>query len=403
MSDTPRGQARRPATRRTTPVTRTPVRETSHEIERVETLPESTEIFRTEISPRGVRIDPDPSVRAETPEETIARLTTRINYLEAQAAIDSGSGRRASRMSTYSEAGDYPRQKPKLEKPDSFDGDYTPTQNVLNWIARVEQYFEVCEVAEPLYTSYARTYLSTVVGAWVDATYGGKSLPEWSIFKEDIKTRFLPADHEDRLEQKFETIQQRSTLTDYVESFQRLDAAMIFAQLEVREARKIRQFIKGLNQMEDRRYLLQQKCTTMQEIYKEVTVLRQAKLMAKSRTGHEGGDRQSRKLKKLTGQAKQQAWEKGLCLGCGSKEHYIAKCPHNEQIKKTLRELKRFQKDSKKKPSRKYKKLSKEGSDADSEGEEEEDDSDSEKEEKEEEESPEDSGSSGNDDPESQG
>lgn len=299
----------------------------------------------------------------ETPEETIRLLMQRVSLLEAEAVTSERygtrrtTGPRYSTMSTTSEVETSSRQRPKLEKPLSFDGDYSPVQNVLNWVSSVEKYLRICQTDEDQFTPYARTYMGLTVQSWMDAAYGDTT-PAWDDLVQALKKRYLPVDHEDRLEQKFESISQKSTLTEYVEQFQRLDAAMTNSDLKVRETRKIRQFIKGLSQVEDRRFILQQKCNTMQDVYEEVTILRQAKVMARGRESEEGR-RKSKRLSKLEGKAKQDAWEKGLCLGCGSKDHFINKCPTTKKFERTLKRMEKYSSKKKHKPGqRKYNKMS---------------------------------------------
>lgn len=319
----------------------------------------------------GGRLDP---TTGETPEETIRLLMQRVSLLEAEAVTSERygtrrtSGPRYSTSSITSEVETSSRQRPKLEKPLSFEGDYSPVQNVLNWVSSVEKYLTICQTDEDQFTPYARTYMGLTVQSWMDAAFGDRT-PHWSELVTALKKRYLPVDHEDRLEQKFESVSQKSTLTEYVEQFQRLDAAMTNSDLKVRETRKIRQFIKGLSQVEDRRFILQQKCNTMQDVYEEVTILRQAKVMARGRESEEGR-RKSKRLSKLEGKAKQDAWEKGLCLGCGSKDHFINKCPTTKKFERTLKRMEKYSSKKKPKPGqRRYNKMSRgedQGSEEDS-------------------------------------
>ena len=49
--------------------------------------------------------------------------------------------------------------------------------------------------------------------------------------------------------------------------------------------------------------------------------------------------RRGKRYNKLEGKARQEAWDKGLCLGCGSPDHQIKVCP------KTKRAIRRMTKD----------------------------------------------------------
>ena len=106
-------------------------------------------------------------------------------------------------------------------------------------------------------------------------------------------------------------------------------------------------FIRGLHLGEDRRYILQQQCATLDKVYEAVIYLRQSKVLeegmdsggkgarGEGRGDHEEG--QERRLRKLEGEAKRKAWEEGRCLGCGEKGHLIATCPKVRSAKRILK------------------------------------------------------------------
>eukprot|EP00961_Rhodomonas_salina_P224526 3035440-Rhodomonas_salina.1 len=69
--------------------------------------------------------------------------------------------------------------------------------------------------------------------------------------------RYLPPDHNIRLQLVFERTVQRTTLLEYVERFQILDSAVQLAELVISDENKVLQFLKGLQKPEDRRFLLE--------------------------------------------------------------------------------------------------------------------------------------------------
>jgi hypothetical protein len=59
--------------------------------------------------------------------------------------------------------------------------------------------------------------------------------------------------------------------------FQNMDTALSFAKVTIADKRKILIFIRGLSSGEDWRYILQQKCGTLDKVYETVIYLRQSK------------------------------------------------------------------------------------------------------------------------------
>ncbi len=89
----------------------------------------------------------------------------------------------------------------------------------------------------------------------------------------------MPFDHKVRIELRFNGLRQRSTLQAYMDEFQKVDAALSFAEVEIADERKVLIFIRGLSLGEDRRYVLQQKCTNLDQVYEAVTYLMQSKVL----------------------------------------------------------------------------------------------------------------------------
>eukprot|EP00966_Prymnesium_polylepis_P132172 3056255-Prymnesium_polylepis.1 len=108
---------------------------------------------------------------------------------------------------------------------------------------------------------------------------------------------------------------------DYVEQFQRIDSAMVLAKVQLSDRRKVLQFVKGIKEVDDRLFILEKKPKNLDEAYKAVLTLRQAKTLAADPTGrgireyeshpsrwnhsgHEPRKRDERKLKNLAGRAR---------------------------------------------------------------------------------------------------
>lgn len=285
-------------------------------------------------------------------------LRRELNLREAQvhalerevAALKARS--RTSRASTILDEDDH-RPRPKYERPKTFNGEYSPTYNLLNWMHSMMNYCAQHKCRDEDVVGLARTYMGPDVQAYLDAKFKGTLPDEWGEVEKTLRTRYMPFDHKVRVELRFDGLRQRSTLQAYMDEFQKVDAALSFAGVDIADELKVLIFIRGLRLGEDRRYILQQKCTTLDEVYEAVIYLRQSKVleegMDRGGKGHRGkgrGDRdqeegQERRLKKLEGEAKRKAWEEGRCLGCGEKGHLIATCPKVRYAKRILKRLDR--------------------------------------------------------------
>eukprot|EP00961_Rhodomonas_salina_P153007 2059630-Rhodomonas_salina.1 len=116
--------------------------------------------------------------------------------------------------------------------------------------------------------------------------------------------RYLPPDHEIRLQLVFERTVQRTTLLEYVERFQILDSAVQFSKLVITDRNKVLQFLKGLQKHEDRRFILERNPTDLNQVYNCVNTLRQAKtltsvLVSNPRNHSPDRGRRKREFRKL--------------------------------------------------------------------------------------------------------
>eukprot|EP00961_Rhodomonas_salina_P121479 1635125-Rhodomonas_salina.1 len=92
--------------------------------------------------------------------------------------------------------------------------------------------------------------------------------------------RYLPPDHGILLKLVLVRTVQRTTLLKYVERWQVLDSALIFAELIIADIDKVFQFIQGLQKNEDRRFVLERNPENLTQAYSCVNTLRQAKTLA---------------------------------------------------------------------------------------------------------------------------
>ncbi len=128
------------------------------------------------------------------------------------------------------------------------------------------------------------------------------------------------------MELNFDGLRQRSNLQSYMDEFQKVDAALSIAGVTISNVRKVLIFICGLSLPEDRRSILQQKGSDLDEVYEAVIYLRQSKVLEGNITSDQGGrgdkgkgswdqdEGQERRLRKQEGEAKRKTWEEGQCL-----------------------------------------------------------------------------------------
>jgi hypothetical protein len=310
----------------------------------------------------------------EEEEEGESSSTAHMSRLALERALRAEQIRRAQaeralkrrpsprRESGYTEVSERSEERsharPKLNKPRTFRGKYTEVYNVLNWLHQVLRYLMQCHCDPDDYTGYARTYMDETVQGWMDAEFADDDFPTWDRFERAMIDRWLPPDHDVRLNLVFDRMQQRDTLQNYVESWQILDAALKFSGVHIEPIRKVMQFIKGLRDKDEKRYLLEKDPETLADVYRWVVRLRQSKFLTE-RLSSKGsrmpknprGSRRKRrddsdssgsrsprekKYNRLEGKARQEAWDKGLCLGCGSPDHQIKACP---KVKRAIRRM----------------------------------------------------------------
>eukprot|EP00961_Rhodomonas_salina_P114554 1541309-Rhodomonas_salina.4 len=79
--------------------------------------------------------------------------------------------------------------------------------------------------------------------------------PDWSVMREAMIECYLPPDHTMRLKIKFQTTIQCTTLLEFVERFQVLDSALLFAKMIINYMRKV--LVKGMAKVEDLLFILE--------------------------------------------------------------------------------------------------------------------------------------------------
>jgi hypothetical protein len=170
--------------------------------------------------------------------------------------------------------------KPKMEKPETFDGEYSVLYSVLNWLRTVRKYLRPHDIPLDMYPAYAYTYMGKSVKAWYDCRFAELEDPSWELFESAITERYLPDDHVIQVTKKYERIIQTGTLEAYVEKWQSLMVAVKAAGIARTDQDHVIQFVTGLAKMEDRKSILDKDPKTLEDVYRAVTKIRHYSLMA---------------------------------------------------------------------------------------------------------------------------
>jgi hypothetical protein len=272
----------------------------SPRVEQGNTRSELSEIERLRNAVRSLEI------RAETAEKTLQNERRRQSRA-SMASMGSAEGLLWSCA------------KPKLAPPWIFLGRYSVLSNVLNWLNTVEKYLDQTRTSPEDWMGYARTYTGPKVQSWFDVTFIDPS-PLWEKVREEMINRYLPEDHEIQVEMEFERTTQRRGLSEYVEQFQLVDAALRLANVTISDAKKVRGFAKGLREEKDIKWILNAQPKNLKEVYHQVSVLRQSKTLCHGPSGRPAGT-PGRDLRRLTKTGTQSQG----CPWCGKTNHYLLK------------------------------------------------------------------------------
>jgi hypothetical protein len=289
--------------------------------------------------------------RLDTIEKRISEAFDVPELSEDVRSRDSygATGRNHRRETMFTDGGTAISQgKPKMEKPETFNGEYTVLYSVLNWLRAVRKYLKPHNIPVDMYPQYAYTYMGKNVKAWYDARFEAIEDPHWALFEQAIKDRYLPEDHTIQVTKKYEAIIQTGLLSDYVEKWQSLMVAVQAAGIRRSDQDHVIQFVTGLAKMEDRKSILDKDPKDLEEVYRAVTKIRHYYLLAHkySRTGEAGYSRyreKEKQLQMLQGAERNEAFRDGRCIGCGKKGHFLVNC---DETKKHLKILKRFKREN---------------------------------------------------------
>ena len=73
--------------------------------------------------------------------------------------------------------------------------------------------------------------------------YKGTLLEDWDEVEKALRTQYMPFDYKVREELLFDGLRQRSSLQAYMDKFQKVDAALSFADITIADKRKVLIFI----------------------------------------------------------------------------------------------------------------------------------------------------------------
>ncbi len=135
-----------------------------------------------------------------------------------------------------------------------------------------------------------QTYMGSDVQANLNAKYKGTVPEDWDEVEKPLLTSYMQFDHTVRVKLQFDGLRQKSTLQAYMDEFQKVDAALSFAGVTTADERKVLIFIRGLSLGKDQRYILQQKCSTLDEVNEAVIYLKQSKVLEDCMEWEKKGD-----------------------------------------------------------------------------------------------------------------
>ena len=359
---------------------RTPPSERQVRIE-LSARPAASPILPTEIEeeaemppPPVPRIRPRESESTEVPvvDPSIASILNRLQVLErrtsgsydppASAGPRDTDGypelRRDYRRDTiFTEGGTaISHSKPKMEKPETYNGEYSVLYSVLNWLQAVRKYLKPHKIHQDEYPQYAYTYMGKHVKAWYDGRFGDYD-PTWKVFVAAIQERYLPEDHVIQVTKRYENIVQTGSLMDYVEKWQSLMVAVNAAGIVRTDKDHVIQFVTGLARLEDRKSILDKEPENLEDVYRAVTRIRHYSLLAHkytrtAETGIRDRNREGRKgetqLKMRQGKEKEKAFREKRCIGCGKAGHFVVNCDAVRGIEKKLKAIRRYEKGTEK-------------------------------------------------------
>eukprot|EP00961_Rhodomonas_salina_P037928 509460-Rhodomonas_salina.2 len=131
---------------------------------------------------------------------------------------------------TFNDDGNERSYKPKFEKPGKIVAKYSEEYNILNTIINFEWYMANHSISIEKYSVYAVSYFDEIIQLWYNRQY--TETPDWAQLQRDLIALYLEPDHTLCVLLKFEEISQGCILLDYVERFQHILAAMVFAGVE---------------------------------------------------------------------------------------------------------------------------------------------------------------------------
>eukprot|EP00961_Rhodomonas_salina_P060659 814406-Rhodomonas_salina.1 len=173
-------------------------------------------------------------------------ITARLGRAHACMDGPSPTGSEPDRLQTFNDDGNERSYKPKFEKPGKIVAKYSEEYNILNTIINFKLYMANHSISIEKYSQYAVSYFDEIIQLWPRYDRWYTETPEWAQLWRDLISLYLEPDHALRVLLKFEEVLQGSSLLDYVEQFQRILAAMVFAGVKKSEEELVLQFIRCL-------------------------------------------------------------------------------------------------------------------------------------------------------------
>lgn len=284
----------------------------------------------------------EPQLTAEQMQQTILRLQQELQELRTTQVAPAADRRSKINL--------------RLKEPDTFHGKLK--ENVDRWLFQVEQYLRAAgETVDAYKVAFAAALLRDSAAAWWETVVEGNAkagLDEsectWDLFQEGLKKSFRAVNRSDRARDQLATLQQRTSVSDYLHRF--LDIA--FDIKDFGDSERYDKFYRGLKAEVKRELKILGKpeefATLVQEAERIDSALYEDKghkrnefrgqkygsggpepmqlgAVTPAKTAVPDDGNSSKNHTKLTDDEKAQLRREGKCFRCRQKGHLAVNCP----------------------------------------------------------------------------
>jgi hypothetical protein len=221
----------------------------------------------------------------------------------------------------------------KPPKPEYFKGKRDAVE-INSWLDQIKRYGDHFGMSSSDIANLAVFYLSGLGRDWwtnLDAELKQQNISSWDLFSNAIKEAFYPVDHQRRIMDTLEKLQQKGSVANYVERFEHLRTQINGVSVDLWK----RYFVKGLSlplRIEAIKFNLDQPNASLGQLYQRLSAIGDAvwaqrtqikedmmdlsyiDFKKKRNFGNKGMDKKSQNSKE---------WK---CFKCGKPGHFKRDC-----------------------------------------------------------------------------